>query len=73
MIIGIIGLIIGILVAVAGIYYLGKEILKMSDYEFWRSTPKQLIIKSRIYSRFKNNENDDPESEVPFGYIDVVF
>ena len=45
----------------------------MSDYEFWRSTPKQLLIKSRIYSRFRNQENDDPVEEVQFGYIDDVF
>ena len=44
----------------------------MDDYEFWRSTPKQLIIKSRIYAKFRN-QNDDPQSEVPFGYIDDVF
>ena len=36
----------------------------MSDYEFWRSTPKQLIIKSRIYSRFKNNENEELENVI---------
>lgn len=45
----------------------------MDDDEFWRSTPKQLVIKSRIYARFKANENDGPESEVQFGYIDDVF
>ncbi len=44
----------------------------MDDDEFWRSTPKQLVIKSRIYSRFKKQE-DGPESEVQFGYIDDVF
>ena len=44
----------------------------MDDYEFWRSTPKQLVIKSRIYARFRKDENDDPE-EVQFGYIDDVF
>lgn len=44
----------------------------MSDYDFWRSTPKQLIIKSRIYSRFKN-QNDDPIDEAPVGFIDDVF
>lgn len=44
----------------------------MSEYEFWRSTPKQLVIKSRIYARFKN-QNDDPVEEVQFGYIDDVF
>lgn len=43
----------------------------MSDYEFWRSTPKQLIIKSRIYARFK--KDDDPTEDVQFGYIDDVF
>ena len=45
----------------------------MDDYEFWRSTPKQLVIKSSIYSRFKNKENDDPVEDVQFGYIDDVF
>ena len=44
----------------------------MNDYDFWRSTPKQLVIKSRIYARFRNQENDGPE-EVQFGYIDDVF
>ena len=44
----------------------------MSDYDFWRSTPKQLVIKSRIYARFRKEENDDSE-EVQFGYIDDVF
>lgn len=45
----------------------------MDDDEFWRSTPKQLLIKSRIYSRFKNQETDGPDEEVQFGYIDDVF
>ncbi len=46
----------------------------MNDYEFWRSTPKQLIIKSKIYARFKNeNENDGPVEDAQFGYIDDVF
>lgn len=44
----------------------------MSEYEFWRSTPKQLVIKSRIYTRFRN-QYDDPVEEVQFGYIDDVF
>ena len=44
----------------------------MDDYEFWRNTPKQLVIKSRIYARFKN-QNDGPAEEVQFGYIDDVF
>ena len=44
----------------------------MNDYDFWRSTPKQLIIKSRIYARFRN-QNDDPQDETQFGYIDEIF
>ncbi len=44
----------------------------MNDDEFWKSTPKQIIIKSRIYARFRNHD-DDPQDDVPFGYIDDVF
>lgn len=45
----------------------------MDDETFWKSTPKQLLIKSRIYSRFRNEANDGPVEEVQFGYIDEIF
>lgn len=43
----------------------------MSEYEFWRETPKRIILKARIYARFKN-QNDD-SNEAKFGYIDEIF
>jgi hypothetical protein len=44
----------------------------MTEEEFWHSSPKQLIIKARLYTKFRNQGNDDPE-QVQFGYIDEIF
>jgi hypothetical protein len=49
------------------LYYLGKEILHLTEYEFRRQTPKMLVLKARLYGKFTGEKSGET-----VGFIDEV-
>jgi len=57
------------------LYYAGTVILHMSDYTFWRCSPRLLAALTKAYNEANGatkGEKKKIESEVPTGFIDQV-
>jgi hypothetical protein len=53
----------------AWIYYLGRNILRLSEEEFWASTPRKIIALFNVYKKVRGIETAEEEQEV---FIDQI-
>jgi len=55
------------------LYYMGTVILRLSETEFWKCTPRKLNVLAKIHGEVNNPEGPKEPTKKVQHYIDEVF